>query len=917
MLTSLRGSFPGIGAGPADTQLGTQLNQARFFAHLGRMSGIPTCKSAPIAERQQEGTTQQIERLLRALRGEEWGYFVFARPVNEGNIAQLTQGGLDKIKQYGALVKKNVQTGPGAQSEQTDRQAQYCVELLEKNLARLLRGKAEGMWQSEVHFFAQHGGTLARLRTLLRAIYAGSDSIPDPVRTFVCLPNLPATRTDPLITLVNSRELATLSQLPREEFSGYAVQDYARFAVARDDRTGRLPSEQLITVGKILDHGEPTGDWYVLPRIDLAKHGLVVGVTGSGKTNTVFHILNQVWNGGKGRPFLVVEPAKSEYRDLQRVGGLETLRIYTLGDERYAPFRLNPFEFEIQDEEHRVHVQTHIDYLKSVFNASFILYAPMPYVLEQCLHEIYTDKGWDLTSNRNRRVPPNPPGQENMYNVFPTLTDLYRKIDEVTDRLGYEERIQMDVKAGLKARVESLRLGGKGVMLDTPHSLKIHDLLSHPTVLELERVGDDEEKAFLMGLLLTRIYEYRTVQSKRANQAQGFQHLTVIEEAHRLLKNVPTDVSTEASNVKGKAVETFANMLSEIRAYGEGVLIAEQIPTKLATDAIKNTNVKILHRVVALDDREAVGSAMNMEEEQLRAVMTFESGQAAIYAEGNHAPFLAEVYSFKSNHIKSHLTDEDVRRAMQSLVPTSSFDSRIRDIALAVTQRPDFREWLARYIHSMLFRPMAAIEGYNELRKLIKETESLRSPDEERAVASCVTSQGATQWFEDKGRRYGWLYNSAETLRELLDQIISTVIMNYKNDQVAMQELASRLEQQISTFQKGYVELCKKGAPPYEGCFACRARCLYRYDVLPYVKDESIKREFAQIIQKTQPDNRMWQVIAAQAIEIGERLIKTGQKQDAQGVALCYVAQMGNRMGFSRAIQHKLTKNALQAMIRP
>ena len=115
---------------------------------------------------------------------------------------------------------------------------------------------------------------------------------------------------------------------------------------------------------------------------------------------------------------------------------------------------MNPFEFEILDMEHFTHVQTHIDYLKSVFSAAFVLYAPMPYVLEICLHEIYTDKGWDLTTSRNLRLEPGHWGQVKNWPVYPSLQDLYNKVDKVTERLGYEERIKMDVKAGLKTRLK-------------------------------------------------------------------------------------------------------------------------------------------------------------------------------------------------------------------------------------------------------------------------------------------------------------------------------------------------------------------------------------------------------------------------------------------------------------------------------
>ncbi len=909
--STLLGSFPGITLAPlTDPKIGSYLNRKQMFAHLGRMSGVPTLKSAPVAERQEEGQVQQIERLLRALRGEDWGYFVFARPTDEQSITQLAQHGLENIKTYAAQIKRTVTYGPNMQGEQTDRQAQYLVELLEKNLERLNRGKAQGMWQTEMYFFAPTPLTLAKMRALLRAIFAGADSVPDPFRTYTCVPAAPGTtQPDPLKTLLNSRELATLTQLPKEEFPGYAVKEYARFDVALETTIALTP-ETSVTVGKIMDHGAPTGNWYAFPRSDLAKHGLIVGVTGSGKTNTTFHLLSQVWNSGKGQPFLVIEPAKAEYRDLRTVPGMELLRVYTLGDERYAPFRLNPFEFEIADGENRVHVQTHIDYLKSVFNASFVLYAPMPYVLERCLHEIYQDKGWDLTTSQNRRVPPNVPTPPPTWNIFPTLADLYLKIDEVTDSLGYEERIQMDVKAGLKARIESLRLGGKGLMLDTPRSVSFDDLLKYPTVLELERIGDDEEKAFLMGLIMTRIYEYRVVQAKRATKLEPIQHITVIEEAHRLLKNVPTEVSTDSSNVKGKAVETFANMLSEIRAYGEGVLIAEQIPTKLAPDAIKNTNLKILHRVVAEDDRQAVGATMNLTEEQLRAVTTFARGQAAVYAEGNDHPFLVEVVAFKQTAVKGHLNDDAVRTIMQNHCQRPVFDSSIHDDAVRVMAQADFREAFARYVYSLLAAPEMAINGYPEWKQQIRRAVNIKeSSPAEQMLARCVMTLAIEAWFADKGRRYNWLYNVTDTMRQQIEAIVLQVIAEIANDAKAVKKLNDALMPRIAQFQRSYREQCRKVPTPFVGCEACKAKCLYRYDIEPLADDAANQREFNDAIQNAKDDNDLWNRVTTHALEIGERLVHTGNAKDSHHAALCYVTQMGARLSFSHTSQRKIVKN--------
>ena len=926
LATALRGTFPGIEVGdkPAE-KLGSALRQTALFNHLGRLTGVPTLKAGR-REQGQEGSVQQIERLLRGLYGEEWGYLVLSKPTEDTVVAQIAHKGFEQIREVSALVKKSVQIAPGITSEQTDRQAQYCVELLEKYLERLNRGKVQGMWQVEVYFFAASEATLDKAKALLNSIFAGKDSVPDSLRTFKCSSAVVPVQGDPFTTPLNSYEVSILTQLSREEMPGYAVRDYARFDVA-------LPAEpvrprQAINIGRILDGGAYTGNWYALPRHDFAKHGLVVGVTGSGKTNTLFHLLDKLWNKGQGIPFLVIEPAKAEYRDLRTAPGFETLRIFTLGDERWAPFRLNPFEFEIADAENRLHVQTHIDFLKSVFNAAFILYAPMPYVLETCLHEVYQDKGWDLTTSQNRRLPPQERGNEARWPVFPTLTDLYNKIDEVVDRLGYEERIQMDVKAGLKARIGSLRLGGKGLMLDVRHSIPMAELLAHPTVLELERIGNDDEKAFLIGLLLTRLYEYRVVQARMHDGLPRLQHVTVFEEAHRLLKHVPTEVQTEEANVKGQAVETFANMLSEIRAYGQGVLIAEQIPTKLAPDAIKNTNLKIMHRIVAEDDRDVMGGTMNLKEAQKRYVTTLRTGQAVVYAEGADKPYLIEVYNFKGTSIKGRVKDKHVRGAMQQFcgqplydplpgysqylrspqLSDARADSEIRDMALAVINHSEFAERFSRYVLSLIEEPRQAVYGYHDLAKLTEQVVKPK-PDQEKPVALYVMLQALADLLEDRGRRYAWFYNIVETLRCDVAAILCDIVRSFENRQEVLDGLVARHVAGLQTFSQGYRQLCAKAPIPYAGCAFCQSKCLYRYEVARLVKDKVLERDFVGAIQNAADDQAMWARLAEVCQEAAGRAIQVKNEAATKAVAVCYAAQVGPALDFSSASQRKMVKS--------
>jgi len=953
---ALTAAFPGILLEDgAALSLGSTLEAQGYFAHQGRLTGIPDLKNTAASPPRktsdtaahttaQSGAAPRLERLMRGLYGRSWGYFIRAAPLSATEGLQRSQELLAQLSAISGMVDwqqskqaQEMQTvGPNRQRSEseslnrtvTDYRARRCRELLERQAERFQAGQAQGLWAMDVHCFTPDATTLGPLRALLGAIFAGPASSPDPIRTFTCRPESRA-RAEDFTTVLHSGELAAFLQLPAQEFPGYRVTAYAPFD------TDPLPTAtgQGINIGKILDGEQPTGNWFLVPRQDFVKHGLVVSVTGSGKTNTLFYILDKFWQQGQGIPFLVIEPAKSEYRDLRAVPGLEALQVYTLGDETVAPLRLNPFEFEIGPAG-RIHVQTHIDYLKSVFNAAFILYAPMPYVLETCLHEIYQDQGWDLTTGLNRRLPPElHTTSAQPWPIFPTLSDLYRKVDEVVERLGYEERIKMDVRAGLQTRVGSLMLGSKGLMLDTPHSVAMAELLTRPTVLELERIGNDDEKAFIIGLLLMRLYEYRRLQSQGGAAGTQLQHITVFEEAHRLLKNVPTQVETEAANVKGQAVEVFANMLSEIRAYGQGVLIAEQIPVKLAPDAIKNTNLKLLHRIVAADDRDVMGGTMNLDEPQQRLVASLPTGRAVAYAEGADGAYLLEIPNFKRRLESQRVSDAVIAEAMQSVVQTplydpapayshyidriaGRFDAGLRDRAFDILRHPDFPRTWARYALSALCNPAQAVQGYAELLSLQRGLTGGISHHAEQQTMLALLLHAAAQHFAARGRQYRWPYPVAEDLRAAFVAALAPVIQHYTADA----DLLARLTQELSAawppYAAAYQQQVYREVGPYAGCSYCARRCLYRYEVALWVADKAEERDFATTMRDTPDDVVMWQQLTQIAERAARQLLTGVETSIAKEAALCYAIQMGARLNLSAVNQHKLVKNIQQLLNR-
>ncbi len=372
-----------------------------------------------------------------------------------------------------------------------------------------------------------------------------------------------------------------------------------------------------VSLGQVVLQSGPTKHEVRLPLDMLKRHMFVTGITGGGKSTTCFSVLLQLYE--LGIPWLVLEPVKSEYRSL--LMKVDPMQVFTLGDETTAPFRLNIFE-----PPPGVHVQTHLENLSAAWESSFVMYSPLPLVAKRVFVETYRACGWNLLHDRRGRAI--------------SLDDLLAQTERLVPDMGYEEKVKMDIEAAMKLRISSLKLGGKGPMLDCLASTPLEGVMGKPTVVELRAVPNPQEKSFVASLLLMNVAEYVEA---RGHSGQ-LRHLTLIEEAHRLLPNVSTQKGDpEGADPRKGMVEHFGNMLAEVRAYGEGLVVVEQIPTKIIPDAIKNTATKVAHRVPAEDDRRLLGGAMNLTEEQEAAFAGLEPGGAIVSVERHPFPIRVQV----------------------------------------------------------------------------------------------------------------------------------------------------------------------------------------------------------------------------------------------------------------------------------
>jgi len=405
---------------------------------------------------------------------------------------------------------------------------------------------------------------------------------------------------------------------------------------ARHSPNDNVPkSERRIALGRL-----STGGVLAVPLNDLTMHGLVTGFTGTGKTNTICFLLDQLWKDHK-IPFLVLEYAKTEYRNLLNVPHFDRLlpgsqpgssvpetRVYTLGHERCAPFRLNPFELFPG-----VRLEAHIGRLQACFEAAMPQEGPLPSLIADALIIVYEARGWRLTDIGGEH------GTEVL--AFPTLKDfetallsLLLKADPVTNPRGrgYQGEVLANLRGFVTSRISPLLVGSKGRMFGTQRSIPAKELFGHPTVLELNDLNLND-KALVMLFVLTMLREYREI----APANDGLGHVTVIEEAHNVLANVGPAPSSEGSgqaDTRHSAVEAICNMLTEVRSYGEGLIVVDQSPEKLAPDAMRNTNLQLAHQLRDSRDREAVARAMLMTDEQEQFVGKVPKGWAAGFFTG-------------------------------------------------------------------------------------------------------------------------------------------------------------------------------------------------------------------------------------------------------------------------------------------
>jgi hypothetical protein len=584
------------------------------FPYWELCAGLPDALWAPAAskkspESRRRGSFHQYAAHLR----EPFAWLVVAEPLRP----QQVQPELDRLVSQ-ILPLSRGEVGEAKRVELERRQARH---------RELARAQAGNTWRIRILVGARSRAAGQRMAGMLCAAADLQD------QPYTLSPAGPAAHTeDGRAAFVATTDLlVALTRPPQREVSGIRVTEPHQFDVTPERPAGAPVSGA--SLGQVLDASRAEVGQLEVSTESLNRHTFVCGATGSGKSFTVRHLLTEA--SRIGLPWLVIEPAKAEYRRMaSRLGAIGgEVVVVRPGDREVAPAGFNPLvpaRWTDGTTEKRFSLQTHLDLLRALFLAAFEPHEPFPQILAAALTRSYEELGWDLVIGE-----PAHPGARPRY---PTLADLQRVATVVVAGLGYGPEMAADVHGFITTRLASLRLGTTGRFFQGGHPLDFDRLMRSNVVFEIEDVGDDSDKAFLMGALLIQLMEY--LRLTRGDSARNdLHHLTVIEEAHRLLRRPESDRSGAAA----KGAEMFAALLAEVRAYGEGLVVVEQIPGKLIPDVIKNTAVKVVHRLPSEDDRRSVGATMNLDANQSRYVVSLDKGETAVFTDGMDRPVLVRI----------------------------------------------------------------------------------------------------------------------------------------------------------------------------------------------------------------------------------------------------------------------------------
>ncbi|ONI47907.1 hypothetical protein AN644_03480 [Candidatus Epulonipiscium fishelsonii] len=529
-------------------------------------------------------------------------------------------------------------TGTSRQIEKTNREVKDILKHIDLQIEKLERGKSYGLFKYGAYFISAEEDTAILAANTYKALLIGDNSTKETtavnlwkdksqvnlIKEYLIRGRHPMFKSSEhnlwydTTILTDGLTLPIYMGLPFKSVVGLPVIEHVRFG-----RNNQASTQNQITLGNLYHMGnEDTTQLMTLGKESLTSHTLITGSTGSGKSNTIYHIINELHK--KDIPFLVIEPAKGEYKHI--FGNRDDVNVFGTNFKKSPLLKINPFKFPAD-----VHVLEHIDRLIEILNVCWPMYAAMPAVLKDAIERAYKVLGWDLDNSTTK------------FNIYPTFKIVLSQIYEVINSSEYSEELKSNYIGALCTRVKSLANGINGQIF-VSDELDSATLFDQNTIVDLSRVGSSETKALIMGILVMKLQEYRMSQD---GMNKPLQHVTILEEAHHLLKRISTEQSLEGANLSGKSVEMLSNSIAEMRTYGEGFIIVDQSPNMLDLSAIRNTNTKIILRLPDISDRELSGKAANLNDDQIVELAKLPTGVATVYQNNWLEPVLCKVAEFK------------------------------------------------------------------------------------------------------------------------------------------------------------------------------------------------------------------------------------------------------------------------------
>ena len=538
-----------------------------------------------------------------------------------------------------------------------DKHIQEILKRIDKQLERIAECESTGLWASGAYFLsydndratAETGATIYRSiiqgdmsgveASAVNTWYSENPSYSDIINSVGCFCHpafiynnrIPGEEIQLFPTaMTSSKELALMIGLPRKSVPGVLVREQATFGTKV---VSEHVDEKSISLGCVTNLDRVSNDNKVDLSINsLASHTFVTGSTGCGKSNTVYLLIDSLLR--TGHKFMVIEPAKGEYKNV--FGHRDDVRTFGTNPKLMEMLQINPFVFP-----EGIHVEEHIDRLIDIFNACWPMYAAMPAVLKKSITNAYKSCGWDLIKS------------ESLLDIYPTFQDVIRELNTYINSSEYSADSKSDYKGALGTRLESLTNGIVGqifaedILADQRSSNEL--LFNSNVIVDLSRVGSLETKALIMGILIMRLNEFRM--SEGIGMNLPLRHVTILEEAHNLLKATSTAQSQEGSNVLGKSVEMISSSIAEMRTYGEGFIIADQSPSMLDRSAISNTNTKIIMALPSKDDRETAGNSTSLTEAQKVEISRLKTGIAVVFQKGWEEAVLCKINRFEGKEV--------------------------------------------------------------------------------------------------------------------------------------------------------------------------------------------------------------------------------------------------------------------------